>query len=164
MPLGRSIPLALAAFLLTAPAIAAGQPPAAAPAMLTIQTAAFATAVAPEGQYQARSDNVFMPGEEAHIYLAVRGFSSRPVTTGTRVEFQVGVQIANATGAIIARSNELDNLVRDTPTPPTDYFGDLAVTLPNLKSGSYTLGITLRDPLTGRSGSTTLPFSIMPRL
>ena len=138
-------------------------PPAVQAAPLTIATAAFAHSFAPDGTFQPRA-SVFEPASLADIYLVVSGFGARPITTGVRVEFQVGAQIRDATGKVLARGNEFNNLVLDRPTPPTRYQGGVSLNLPSLKAGSYVLRLTLRDAYTGRTGTADLPFTVMPKV
>jgi hypothetical protein len=145
-----------------APAPAPARPP---PQPLTIAVATFATAFASEGRCLARPDPVFEPADQVVICVTLSGFGARPITTGVRPEFQIGVLIRTAgDGRILARSNEFDNLYRDFPVAPAKYEDVVRVNLPSLRPGDYVLQLTIRDLFTGRTGTAELPFSIMPRL
>jgi hypothetical protein len=129
---------------------------------LTFRAITFADAITGFGQFQPRQSAVFKPGEESHIYVALAGYASRPITTGFRVEFMTAVKIKTVAGAILARNDNFGGLLRDTAVESHEFYADLPIPLPDLKPGAYVLEITLRDVVSAKTATSDLPFSIMP--
>ena len=130
---------------------------------LTIRAAAFADKISGYGQYAPRPTSVFRPGEESHVYLALAGYTLRPISTGFRVEFNTSVKIENPDGSVLAREDDFAELISQYTVENHEYYADFEVGLPDLKPGKYVLDVTVRDVQSNKMTTADLPFSIMPQ-
>ena len=129
---------------------------------LTFRTVTFAASITGFGQYTPRPNTVFKPGELSHVYMALAGYAFRPISTGYRVEFGSAVKIKNADGAVIARNDDFGELIWERSVESHEFYADFPIPLPDLKPGSYTIELTVRDIQSGKMTLADLPFSIMP--
>jgi hypothetical protein len=131
---------------------------------LTFRTAVFASSITGFGQYAARPNTVFRPGEQSHVYLALAGYAFRPISSGFRIEFNSGVKIMTTSGGVIARNDDFAELIWERSAESHEFYADFPIPLPDLKPGSYTIELTVRDVQSGKMATVDLPFSIMPDL
>jgi hypothetical protein len=128
---------------------------------LQLRVATFAEAIRGFASYEARTDAApFHAGDTMQIYLEPVGFGFADENGGTRVSLSVGTEIRQ--GDIVL--GKIDDLGKyEWHGTRKNYAIDVAInlSLPGLKPGDYSLLLTIKDDVSGKSATMPMAFSIV---
>jgi len=127
---------------------------------LQFRVAVFADAVKSFADYQPRANSAFHAGETVTIYLEPVGYGFASDGDLYRVSFNSGVEIHKG-DVILGKTDDLGALGWQGREKSHEVHVAITLTLPNLKPADYQLLLTLNDQTSGKSATTTLPFSIV---
>jgi hypothetical protein len=146
-------PEALAAFDKAAAAFWISSP-------LQLRKALFADSISGFGEYTPHGDAPFKPGERATVYLEPFGYAFVPDGDGFRIGLATDLQIRTPGGLILAKAENFGGLDWRGRAKSREVHAQVGIDLPDLKSGSYELVLTLRDQNSPKTTTATLPFSV----
>jgi hypothetical protein len=126
---------------------------------LQFRAALFADNVTAFGKYEARANNTFRAGDTLQIYLEPVGYGFATDGDGFRVSFSAGIEIRKG-DVILGKTDDLGTFGWQGRTKSREVHAAVSVGLPSLSPGDYQLLLTLNDPTSGKSATTTLPFTV----
>lgn len=112
------------------------------------------------GRYRPR-DGAFRPGDTAAIYVEPVGYGFHERTDSFAIRLSVGIEITSPGGIVFARAPQFAELSWSGRARSREIHGNIAVTLPDLKPGTYRLALTVTDGASGKAAEATLPFDIV---
>lgn len=129
---------------------------------LGFRTAVFARRANGFGDYEARADGPFRPGETVLIYLEPVGYGWTATGDGFRIRLSADLEIRTAAGIILAKAEDFAAVEQVSRAKSREFQATIGLTLPNLKPDSYELRLTVRDATTGKFANLTMPFVVAP--
>ena len=129
-------------------------------APLAVRNPAFCTEVTSFGVTKPFANYQFKPGQELLLYTELENFTSELTDKGYHTAMHSSYQIFDSRGAKVT---EQDYAITEEScrNPRRDYFLRYFVYLPKqIRSGNYTLQLTIEDTLGKKVGQTTVPFEI----
>ena len=126
---------------------------------LQVRAALFADKVTAFGKYEPRASGPFHAGDTAQVYLEPVGYGFAADGGGTSVSFSAGVEIRKG-DVILGKTDDLGTFGWQGRTKSREVHAAVSVTLPSLSPGDYQLLVTLNDTNSGKSATTTLPFTV----
>lgn len=112
------------------------------------------------GQYEDRGSNVFAPDEPIRIYLEPVGYGWLSEAGQNRFGTEIGLRILTPEGQELFAQDGFMNLATQSTEKPTEFFGNVTLTLTGLEPGSYVLQLDLGDLASDETTTTTLPLEI----
>jgi len=113
------------------------------------------------GEYQARADSVFKPGEKLVAYAEPIGYGWKDDGGGFySFGFHVDFKIWDAAGKLIGEQKNFADLAQKSHARNREFMLVLTLSLSGAPAGDYVLEYTLRDITGDRSTSFKLPFNI----
>lgn len=126
---------------------------------LQFRVALFADSIIAFGKYAPRTDSTFHAGDTVQIYLEPVGYSFATDGDGSRVSFSAGIEIRKG-DVILGKTEDLGTFGWQGRTKSREVHAAVSVGLPSLGPGDYQLLLTINDMASGKSATTTLPFSV----
>jgi hypothetical protein len=126
---------------------------------LQFRVATFADTITAFGKYAPRASSAFHAGDTVQIYLEPVGYGFAADGDGISVSFSAGVEIRKG-DVILGKTDNLGTFGWKGRTKSREVHGAVSVGLPSLGPGDYQLLLTLNDAASGKSATTTLPFTI----
>jgi hypothetical protein len=108
-----------------------------------------------------RDNAEFEAGETLRIYLQPFGFGFVLTGDGFRSALAADIEIRTPSGLILAEAADFGLLSWSGREMMREVHATIAVPLPDLKPGTYELGIELRDQGSSKTASISLPFTII---
>jgi len=112
------------------------------------------------GAYLARANNVFAAGDPMFAYVEPIGFGWRPLGDIFQTDLAADIRIADKDGHQIYEQKDFQKLSLVSHVKNREFMTRFVFTLNGIPSGQYIIETTLRDAITGKSGSFSLPFVI----
>ena len=112
------------------------------------------------GAYVPRSDGVFRPGESLRVYAEPIGFAWKPVDGGYACDLVIDVALRDGTGKVIFEKRDIGRMNLKSHTRNHEFMMKLDLAIRGLPAGTYTLDGVMRDEVSQKSGSFSLPFSV----
>ena len=127
---------------------------------LTIRKAIFVEGPATGfGSYIPREDNTFRSGETLHLYVEPIGFSYRPHGRLNAVDLSFDLAIYDEAGEELFKQERFSGFQYQGREKVRELYVNMEIKVTGLPSGSYTVGVTTRDLVTGDLGEFRLPFT-----
>ena len=126
---------------------------------LQFRAALFADNVTAFGKYEPRASSTFHAGDTMQIYLEPVGYGFAADGAGYRVSFSAGIEIRKG-DLILGKTDDLGTFGWQGRTKSHEVHAAVSVGLPSLGPGDYQLLVTLSDTTSGKSATTTLPFTV----
>ncbi len=112
------------------------------------------------GVYNARDNDVFAPGAPMLVYAEPVGFGWNHTGDIWRTDLIADVTIRAQDGKQLFAQEEFQKLALASRVRNREFMVNFTYTLSGITPGDYLLETTLRDQVTGKKGSFTLPFSV----
>jgi hypothetical protein len=112
------------------------------------------------GIYTERPDAVFSAGQPMLVYAEPVGFGWRKDGDIYRTEMAADVAFRTADGKEIFRQDQFQKFELAGRVRNREFMVNFTYTLSGIPKGDYVVETTLRDQVTGKKGSFTLPFTI----
>ncbi|MCB1491946.1 MAG: hypothetical protein KDJ77_09125 [Rhodobiaceae bacterium] len=112
------------------------------------------------GNFEARADNRFAPGEAIRLYIEPAGYGFTKTATGYSVSFQVDAEIVSDNGTTIWGRRDIHRFGADSTTRVFEFFDTLAFDLQGLPPGDYDIRTTLTDSATQKTVTIDTPVHI----
>lgn len=113
------------------------------------------------GQYHLRPDNVFKLGEKLHVYAEPFGFGWQKQGVGVSSELVADFILRTPQGTVLLSQQDFGRFRSESHHRHADYYVSMTYTLSGLKPGQYVIATTLRDQVSGKTGSFDLPFEVV---
>jgi hypothetical protein len=126
---------------------------------LQFRAALFADNVTAFGKYEPRANNTFHAGDTLQVYLEPVGYGFATDGDGYRASFSAGIEIRKG-DLILGKTDDLGMFGWQGRTKSREVHAAVSVGLPSLSPGDYQLLLTLNDATSGKSATTTLPFTV----
>jgi hypothetical protein len=112
------------------------------------------------GVYNPRDTDTFAPGTPMLVYAEPIGFGWNRAGDIWRTDLIADVAIRAKDGKQLFAQEEFQKLQLASRTRNREFMVNFTYTLSGITPGDYLLETTLRDQVTGKKGSFTLPFSV----
>jgi len=114
------------------------------------------------GIYKPRGKNTFKPGEPLIIYAEVAGFGHRPLGNGIyEIAIDGDVAIATLQKQVLAKMPDFLKSRMQSHRRNKEFMVQMTVELSGAPAGQYILLARLKDQVTGKTTSFSLPFEIV---
>ena len=115
------------------------------------------------GLYKPRGNSTFKPGEPLIIYAEVAGFGHKPAGDGTyEIAINGDVAIATLQKQVLAKMPDFLKSRMRSHRRNKEFMVQMTVELSGAPAGQYVLLARLKDQVTGKTTSFSLPFRIAP--
>lgn len=112
------------------------------------------------GAYNPRETDAYAAGDEMIAYVEPVGFGWRKSGDTWQTDLAADVSIKDKDGKEIFAQKDFQKLALSSRVRNREFMTRFTFTLTGLPAGDYTLETTLRDAVSSKSGSFTLPFVI----
>jgi hypothetical protein len=127
---------------------------------LTFRTAVLADRIQSYGDYLPRSAAPFKAGDAALVYLEPIGFGWAAEGDGFKARLETDVEIRSTGGLIMGKAAKFGSVERTSREKIRELNLSVRLPLPALKPGDYELMLTVRDLVSGKSGTVSLPLTL----
>ncbi len=130
---------------------------------LTVRKALFVTGDPPGfGLYTARPDGTFKASEVLVVYAEPVGYGFGKEGDQYVIDLAVDVELKNKAGQVLGAKADFGQLKLVSHAQNHEFMAKLSYNFSGLPAGEYEVVTTLRDAPTGKKGSFSLPFTIIP--
>ncbi len=112
------------------------------------------------GVYSVREDNVFAQSAPMIAYAEPIGFGWRRDGELWRTDLAVDIVVKDPAGKEIGRQDNFGRLQIVSRVRNREFMSDFTYTLRGLPAGNYQLETRMRDQVSSKTGSFTLPFTV----
>jgi hypothetical protein len=112
------------------------------------------------GIFRPRPNNVFSTGQPMLVYAEPVGFGWTQNGEIYTTNFAADVVFRDKAGKELFRKDEFQEFKLSSRFRNREFMCNFTYTLTGLPAGEYTVETTLRDRVSGKKGSFTLPFTI----
>lgn len=112
------------------------------------------------GVYSVREDNVFAQAAPMIAYAEPVGFGWRRDGELWRTDLAVDIVVKDPSGKEIGRQDNFGRLQIVSRVRNREFMSDFTYTLRGLPAGKYQLETRMRDQVSNKTGSFTLPFTV----
>jgi hypothetical protein len=112
------------------------------------------------GDYDLRAGSDFRSGDTLTVYAEPVGFGIARQSGQFEIGFETDFRIENATGQILAASDDLFSVKHRSWSQNRDFNMTLSLVIPNLKPSPYVGVFTVKDQVSGKTGQFRIPFNI----
>lgn len=128
---------------------------------LTFRQALFVASEEAEfGDYDARPDAVFAPGEPIIVYAEPVGFGWLAEGEGYRFGFDIDLDILSPEGTVLLEQPDFLEVVQESPVRVRDFLLVMTLDLSGAEPGNYQLRYRVRDIASDKSAPITLDFTV----
>jgi hypothetical protein len=112
------------------------------------------------GIFNRRKSNIFKPGEPLLLYAEPIGYGWKQDGQVYKSDIIADFDLRDSKGKILTGQKDFGAFRIDSYDRNTEYFVNMTYKLTGLSAGKFIIGTTLRDKITGKSGSFDLPFEV----
>ncbi|SFZ84276.1 hypothetical protein SAMN02983003_1920 [Devosia enhydra] len=128
---------------------------------LTFREALFVASEDAEfGDYEARPDAVFAPGEPIIVYAEPVGFGWLAEGDGYRFGFDIDLEILSPEGTVLLEQPDFLQVVQQSRVRVRDFLIVMTLDLSGAEPGNYQLRYRARDIASDKAAPITLDFSV----
>jgi len=127
---------------------------------LTFRTAIFADKIQSFGDYFPRATAPFKAGDVALVYLEPVGFGWAQDGDGYKASLETDIELRSTGGLILGKAEKFGHIDRTSREKIRELNLAVRLPLPALKAGDYELMVTVRDLVSGKSGTLSLPLTL----
>jgi hypothetical protein len=129
-------------------------------APLTFRSALFADRIASYGDYFPRAAAPFKAGDVAMVYLEPVGFGWAQDGDGFKASLETDIELRSTGGLILGKAEKFGHIERTSRERIRELNLSVKLPLPDLKPGDYELMVTVRDLVSGKTGTVSLPLTL----
>jgi hypothetical protein len=112
------------------------------------------------GAYNPRETDVYAAGDEMIAYVEPVGFGWRKSGDTWAMEISVDFAIKDKDGKEIYSQKDFKKLAMSSRVRNREFMARLSFTFAGLPQGTYALETTMRDTVSSKSGTFSLPFAV----
>ena len=112
------------------------------------------------GAYNPRETNVYAAGDQMLVYAEPVGFGWSKAGDIWQTNLAVDLTIKTKDGEVLLTKDDFQKLVIASRIRNREFMATLTLTLNGIHPGEYIADTTLRDLVTGKKGTMSLPFVI----
>ncbi len=112
------------------------------------------------GAYNPRETNVYGSGDQMIVYAEPVGFGWDKTGDIWQMNMAVDLAIKSKEGEVLLTKQDFQKLSIGSRVRNREFMTTLTLTLNGIPAGEYIADTTLRDQVTGKSGTMSLPFVI----
>lgn len=112
------------------------------------------------GDYEARSSNVFPPGEKLLTYLEPLGYGWAAKGDGYRIGVSIDFEVLSSTGKVLGGQKEILKQEFESHYRNREFYLNSTMDIDGATAGDYVLAYTLHDLANGRTTRVEQPFTI----
>jgi hypothetical protein len=112
------------------------------------------------GAYNPRETNVYAAGDQMLVYAEPVGFGWAKTGDIWRTNLAVDLAIKTKGGDVLLTKEDFQKLTIASRVRNREFMTTLTLTLNGIRPGEYVADTTLRDLVTGKKGTMSLPFVI----
>ncbi|MEX0853337.1 MAG: hypothetical protein WD036_08670 [Bauldia sp.] len=112
------------------------------------------------GVYNPREDSIFAAGDKMIVYAEPVGFGWAKSGDIWHADLIVDLVVKSTGGEVLLGREAFQELEIGSRVKNREFFTTITYTLPGIPAGGYVVETTLRDAVTGKSGTLALPFTI----
>jgi opacity protein-like surface antigen len=112
------------------------------------------------GVYNARETNVYASGDQMIVYAEPVGFGWDQTGDIYQMNLAIDLVIKSKDGEELLRKDDFQKLSIGSRVRNREFMATLTLTLTGIPAGEYIADATLRDVVTGKKGTMSLPFVI----
>ena len=112
------------------------------------------------GAYNPRETNIYAAGDQMIIYAEPVGFGWEKTGDLWQMNMAVDLAIKSKDGEVLLTKEDFQKLSIASRVRNREFMTTLTLTLNGIPAGEYIADTTLRDQVTGKSGTMSLPFVI----
>lgn len=132
-------------------------------APLTVRKAIFVSDDPPGfGLYTPRPDSIFKASEVIVVYAEPVGYGFGQQGDQYVIDLAVDVELKNKAGQVLGAKADFGQLKLVSHAQNHEFMAKLSYNFSGLPAGEYEVVTTLRDAASGKKGSFSLPFTIVP--
>lgn len=128
---------------------------------LQMRVATFVDSVTGFGDYQARAEAAFKPGDIVKIYLEPVGYGFSEEGSAFRATLAADLEVKTPGGLVFGKATDFARLTWSSKEKLRQVHATIASPLPALKPGDYILALTLRDLNSPKTATLDLPFKVV---
>ncbi len=112
------------------------------------------------GAYNPRESNVFKSGATMIAYVEPVGFGWRKNGDIFETDLGIDLVVKGKDGAVLLRKDDFQAMRIGSRVKNREFMAHLTYTFSGIPAGEYVAETTLRDRVTGKSGTFALPFTV----
>jgi hypothetical protein len=112
------------------------------------------------GAYNPRETNVYAAGDQMIVYSEPVGFGWAKSGDIYQTDLAVDLTIKSKDGEVLLNQEDFQKLVIASRLRNREFMATLTLTLTGIHPGEYTADTTLRDQVSGKKGTMSLPFVV----
>jgi hypothetical protein len=112
------------------------------------------------GMYKPRENNVYGPGAQMFLYTEPFGYGWRKVGDMWETDFVADLELRNKDGVVLLRQREFMNKQARSKVRNREFMANFTYRFSDIPAGEYIADTTLRDRVTGKSVTSSLPFVV----
>ena len=112
------------------------------------------------GAYNPRETNVYTAGDQMIVYAEPVGFGWSKTGDIWQMNMAVDLTIKSKDGEVLLTKDDFQKLSIASRVRNREFMTTLTLTLTGIPPGEYIADTTLRDQVSGKKGTMTLPFVI----
>ena len=112
------------------------------------------------GAYNPRETNVYAAGDQMLVYAEPVGFGWSKAGDIWQTNLAIDLTIKTKKGEVLLTKDDFQKLVIASRIRNREFMATLTLTLNGIHPGEYVADTTLRDVVTGKKGTMSLPFVI----
>jgi hypothetical protein len=112
------------------------------------------------GAFNPRENNVFAPGAPMIAYAEPIGFGWRRAGDIWRLDMAIDIVVKSPDGTVLLERADFQKLELGSRVRNREFMARVTYTFTGIQKGDYILDTTLRDKVSGKKGTFTLPFVV----
>ena len=112
------------------------------------------------GLYNPREDNVFASGAEMIAYVEPVGFGWRKSGDVWMTDLVADLVVKSKDGEVLASQSDFQQLQITSRVRNREFMARFTYTFTGISAGEYAVETVLRDKVSGKSGTFTLPITV----
>jgi hypothetical protein len=112
------------------------------------------------GLYKKRDTNVFSAGDQMFAYAEPFGYNWRKVGDVWQIEFAADLEIRDKANTVVFRQREFMNTQMQSAARNREFMTNFTYRFTDIPNGEYVADTTIRDRVSGKSATFSLPFVI----
>ncbi len=112
------------------------------------------------GAYNPRETNVYAAGDQMIVYAEPVGFGWAKTGDIWQMNIAVDLAIKSKEGEVLLSQENFQKLALSSRVRNREFMTTLTLTLTGIPAGEYIADTTLRDQVSGKQGTMSLPFVI----
>ena len=112
------------------------------------------------GIFNPRENDIFAPGAPMIAYAEPIGFAWKKVGDLWHMDLAIDVVIKSKDGKVVAERKDFQKLQLSSRVRNREFMARITYTFSGLPAGPYLVDTILRDKVSGKHGTFTLPFEV----